>query len=103
MERRGLNIRKGFLRAVLPDDPGPAAAGGVAVRVGHRPDGIPLEQEPARQSFHDAVCPRSIRARLPVGCPDGEPRAGRQPCPLANTRPAAWTAFPTSERGTCSP
>ena len=89
MERRGLNIRKGFLKAVLPMIRALPLAGGVAVRLGHRPDGIPAGATSLRDSFRRGGLPRPIRPRLPVGRPVGEPRAGGQPRPVANAGPAA--------------
>ena len=67
MERRGLNIRKGFLRAVLPMIralPLPVASRFVSGigRMEYR-----LEQAPARPASDEAVAPRPVDPRLPVG------------------------------------
>ncbi len=87
MERRGLNIRKSFLRAVLPMIralPLPVASRFVSGigRMEYR------WSKSLRTSFRRRRLPRPIRARLRLGRPLGEPRTGRQPRLVANTRPA---------------
>ena len=101
MERRGLNIRKGFLKAVLPIFRALPLAGGFAVRFGNRPAGVPAEPERSgshstrrsrraeRFSTASGMCARSVASsRATMSC--GEPET------------CCSTAFPTDARSRCS-
>ena len=102
MERRGLNIRKGFLRLWLPMIralPLPVASrfvsgiGRMEYRFSHR----------LRGEFRQAVS----RGRSILGCqwdvPDGEPGAGGQSRACGGRATCCSTASPTTAPARCSP
>src|SRR5262249_34965883 len=77
---------QGLPEVLAADDPGAAVAGGVAVPLGRRPDGIPaLAATPRRVPPGSGARPDD--PGLPVGHPRGEPGTRGQPRPVADPRP----------------
>src|SRR5579883_3263034 len=97
---------QGLPEVLAAHDPGVAAAGGVAVRLGHRPAGIP-GVAPAAPGVPAGGRAWAGGPGLPVGRPGGEPGAGRQPYLVAHARLAAGrrrrSPGPGDVRGVRSP